>query len=113
MSEEEEAPPEKPEEKKPEKPEEKKEAPKPLSRPTELIIKANEAAERIEKANDDLKATLDRQERLQVERTLGGSAEAGQRPTTEEEKADEAARKQLEGTGFEEQLFPKKTEEKK
>ena len=67
----------------------------------ELITKSNEAAERQEKANEDLSALLDRQEKLQIERTLGGEAKAGQPATTEEEKGIESAKKQLEGTGFE------------
>lgn len=97
-----EAPPEKPDETKETKPA------TPTGRASEAINKANAAAERIEKANSELKELLDRQERINVENTLGGNTEAGSPATTEEEAADEAARKTLEGTGFGEQLFPKK-----
>lgn len=42
-----------------------------------LIQQANEAAERLEKANKQLGELLTRQEALTVQRTLTGKAEAG------------------------------------
>jgi len=75
----------------------------------DLIGKANSVAERLEKGNKLFSALLDRQEKLQVEKTLGGSTEAGIAPkvTTDEEKEDNKARKMLKGTGYEDLLFPK------
>ena len=75
----------------------------------DLIAKANSVAERLEKQNKTFEALLNRQERLQVEKTLGGTAEAGLTPKslTDEDKATAAAKKQLEGTGYEDILFPK------
>lgn len=49
----------------------------------DLITKANAAAMRQEEANKQLKELLDRQERLQVQNTLSGKAEAG---TTKKEE---------------------------
>ena len=76
----------------------------------DLIGKANSVAERLEKGNKLFSALLDRQEKLQVEKTLGGSTEAGIAPkvTTDEDKAIAAAKKQLEGTGYEDMLDPPK-----
>lgn len=74
----------------------------------DLIAEANTVADRLEKQNKEYKALIERQERIAVENTLGGSSEAGHKETTEEDKADEAARKQLEGTGYEDMLFPEK-----
>ena len=45
---------------------------------------------------------------MQLESTLGGKADAGSTEKTEEDKEIEGARKLLEGTGFEDQLFPEK-----
>ena len=103
-----EAPPEEKAEDKPEVKEEKKEEPTSLLQPTELINQANTAASRIEKANEELKKQLDRQEAMKVEQVLGGETEAGDQQDPAEKAADDAAKKQLEGTGFEDLLFPKK-----
>jgi len=77
----------------------------------DMIAKANQAAERLEGANKELSLLLSKQEQLKVEATFGGSAEAGKQESTEEQKADAAARKLVEGTGFEEDLFPEKKKE--
>ena len=74
----------------------------------DLISKANVAAERQEKANDELREQLDRQERMNVEKTLGGKADAGSKELSEEEKQIRDTDKYLEGTGFEGMLNKKK-----
>lgn len=81
----------------------------PAAEPTaaeNLITKANAAALRQEEANKQLSTLLDRQEAMQVEKTLGGEAEAGSKQMTEEQKIDAEAKKLLAGTGFEKSLFP-------
>lgn len=50
---------------------------------TDLIDRANEAAQRLEKANKTLEKNLARQEALQVEKTLGGNADVRQAPKEE------------------------------
>ena len=76
---------------------------------TDLITKANEAAERQEKANAELSKLLTRQEALRVEQTLGGTAIAGAPALTQDEKDIAAAKKFLEGTGLEQDAFPDAT----
>ena len=94
---------EKTEEKPPEeKPEEKGEEKKS----TDLIEKANLAALRQEEANKKHEELLNREERLKVEKTLGGETEAGTPGKTKEDKATESAREMLKGTGYDDQLFP-------
>jgi len=56
-----------------------------------MIGAANAAAERLEKANNRNETLIARQEALKVERTLGGSAEAGYQP--KEETPEEYAKK--------------------
>lgn len=90
-------------------PEGQPEEPKTPEGSTVLIDKANEAAERIEKANAQLAKLLARQEVLRVENIVSGKAEAGE-PTlvkTHDETAVEHAREFLDGTGYGEKLFPK------
>jgi hypothetical protein len=65
-----------------EKPEEKQEK-------TPLITAANEAAERIEKANAEQKLLLERQEELMAQNALGGQSEAGAVPQKEKKLSDE------------------------
>jgi len=73
----------------------------------DLVSKANEAAERLEKANEEHARLIAKQERLNVERTLGGHAAAGQpQEMTVEEKAIASAKAMLAGTGLEEHAFP-------
>ena len=69
------------------------------AKPDDLINKAIGAAERMEKANTEMSKLLDRQERLKVEETLGGTADAGSAKPKKDENAE--AKKMLEGTGFE------------
>lgn len=56
---------------------EDKAAQEAVGKSEDLITKANAAAMRIEEANKEQKNLLDRQEAMQVEKTLGGTAEAG------------------------------------
>lgn len=76
----------------------------------DMIVKANEAAERLEGANRELGRLLAKREQLKVEATFGGYAEAGKQENTKEQKEIAAAKKLVEGTGFEDDLFPEKKE---
>jgi len=62
-----------------------------------LITTANEAAVRIENANKEMTKNLDRQERMKVEQTLAGKAEAGEEPKKKEESASDYADKVMAG----------------
>ena len=73
---------------------------------SDLIDNATIAAERLEKANAELKGLIAKQEKLAVERTLGGVTEAGSFPKSIEQKEIDSARALLKGTGYEEELFP-------
>ena len=76
--------------------------PEPVVNSPDLISKANEAAERMETANNQMEANLKRQESLMVEKTLSGQTTAGEpQGLTEEDKAIEEAEKLLVGTGYE------------
>ena len=67
----------------------------------QLISQANEAAERLEKANAELKGLIQRQEELKIRQTLGGKTHAGTQKKSKEELEIAEAKKLLEGTGFE------------
>ena len=88
----------------------KQETPPIQAGQSDLIDNAQSAAERLEKANKVHEELLNRQERLEAEKRLGGSTEAGERikEQTEEEKEIAAAKKQLEGTGYEDMFDPPK-----
>jgi len=73
-----------------------------------LLEKANQAAERLEKANEELKGLLAQQATMKVEKTLGGETEAGKEGKTKEQKETEEAKKLIEGSGFEDILEEKK-----
>ena len=79
---------------------------------TDMIAKANEAVERLESANKELGKLLAKQEQLRVEASFGGTAEAGKREETKEQKEIKEARKLVEGTGFEDEIFPDEKKEK-
>lgn len=66
----------------------------------EKLEKVNEATDRLEKANEQMAANLTRQEQILAEKRLGGTTTAGETKLTEEEKAVEAAKKLVEGTGL-------------
>ena len=72
----------------------------------DLISKAEAAAIRMEEANKVHAELLQKQEALQVEKTLSGTAEAGSKEQTKDEQDVEAAKNLLKGTGFDEQLPP-------
>ena len=63
-----------------------------------MVKKANEAAERLEAGNKELKELLDRKESLAVEATLSGEAEAG-KPAEKVDKDQEEADKLMALTG--------------
>lgn len=65
-----------------------------------LIGQANEAAERIEKSNKELKKLLDKQESMKAEEALGGQTEAGKKEKTKKDIANESAKKMMEGVGL-------------
>ena len=74
--------------------------------PATLIDGANKAAERLEAANKKMESLIQTQQKLVVEKTFGGESEAGVKRISKEEKAQEAAKKLLHGTGMEEYAFP-------
>ena len=82
--------------------------PEETQKAEDLISKANTAAIRQEDANKELKVLIDRQEMMKVEETLGGKAEAGSKATSAEEKEIASTKEFLKGTGYEDELFPKK-----
>ena len=68
-----------------------------------LLEQAKATAERIEKANAELKLLLDREERLNAEKILGGRANAGQEQLvakTPEQIVEEQAIKFIESVGL-------------
>ena len=81
---------------------------KEVQQSEDMISKANTAALRQEDANEELNNLLDRQERMKVQETLGGKAEAGSKEQSKEEKEIESTKKFLKGTGYGEELFPEK-----
>ena len=74
----------------------KKEQDQPEQASLQLIDKANMAAERLEKANEELGKLILRQEKLQVEKALGGHAEAGT-PQKLDETPEEYAKRVMSG----------------
>jgi hypothetical protein len=72
-----------------------------------LIDKANDAAERLEKANIEQEKLLKRAENILVEERLSGKTTAGnqEKEKTPDEIAKENAKKLLAGTGYEDKLF--------
>ena len=74
-----------------EKKEEKKEEEPIQKDPNDLVSRANEVAERLEKANAQQAKLLAKQEALAVEKTLGGETTAGESEV--EETAEEYTKK--------------------
>ena len=66
----------------------------------EMIKKANEAADRMEKANKELDGLLQKQAAIQVQNTLAGQAEVTP-PEEKEETPKEYADKVMRGEGRE------------
>jgi len=73
---------------------------------SDLILRATQAAERLEAGNKELSRLIGIQAKMQVENTLSGKAVAGKPIMTDEEKSIASAKKQLEGTGLEDYAFP-------
>ena len=72
----------------------------PPAKNPDLIAKAAAAAERLEKANQDFKKLLDRQEALKAQEMLGGQTFAGSKNLTAEDKEIQEARSFLGESGF-------------
>jgi len=72
----------------------------------DLISKANAAASRMEAANKVISELLAKQERMAVERIMGGKSNAGSQRRSKEEIGIANARKMLAGTGYDDELFP-------
>lgn len=65
---------------------------------TGLVDGANAAAQRLEKANEEKRKLLDREEKLLARRALSGTAEGAQQPPKKEEISDvEYAKNALSG----------------
>lgn len=64
---------------------------------TPMIDAANKAAERLEKANEEQKEILARQEELMAKNALGGKAEAGETNEKKEETPAEYAKRVMSG----------------
>jgi hypothetical protein len=77
------------------------EEPSPAPSVSDMLEKAEKAAERLEKANAQLDSLLEKQKALKLEATMGGATHAGSPTISKEERAKANARKFLEGTGFE------------
>jgi hypothetical protein len=75
---------------------------------TELIDAANAAAERLEKANAELRELTTKKEKQDVEEILSGKAAAGKTEPTEEDKEIAGAKELLKGTGYEDVLDAEK-----
>ena len=88
--------------------EEIKETPAQAEQTNQIIEQANAAAERLENANKEHAKLLQQQAAMQVERTLGGTANAGQPSISKEDKEIQEAKKLLAGTGLEDYAFPSK-----
>lgn len=69
-----------------------------------LIIKADEATERLEAKRAEVADILKLQEAMNAETVLSGTANAGKQALTEEEIANNAAKAYLKGTGYEDIL---------
>lgn len=64
----------------------------------DMIDQANEAAERLERANNRREELLQREEKLAIQKTLGGKAEAGIEPEKpKEETAEEYKNRIMKG----------------
>jgi len=75
----------------------------PVEETPDLLDRASEVADRLEKANAQTEKLIKQQQRLHVEKTLSGSADAGNQPKalTPDQVTTEEAKKFLKGTGYE------------
>ena len=69
---------------------------------------AKETVKQMEEQNKIMSENLAKQEKLQAEMMISGTTPAGQGSLTEDEKKDEEVKEYLKGTGYEDELFPKK-----
>lgn len=81
-------------------PEQKKDADIAAS---DSIDRANVAAKRLEDANKEHERLLAIQQKLQIQDTLGGQTEAGNKPKKDE---NASAKRYLKGTDWENEVFP-------
>ena len=70
------------------------------------LQEAKETVKEMEKQNKIMADNIKKQEELQAEAMISGRTPAGQGSLSEEERKDADARKLIEGSGFEERLFP-------
>ena len=73
---------------------------------SDLISRANAAAERLEAGNKELAKNIALLQKAKVESTLSGKTTAGTKSESKEEKEIAEAKKMLEGTGMEDYAFP-------
>ena len=71
-----------------------------------ILKDTNEVVARLEAANKETKALLDRKELMEVESRIGGETHAGTQEKTKEQKETESAKAYLAGTGLEKMAFP-------
>lgn len=67
----------------------------------DLITRANAAAMRIEEANKKHEELLINHQQMKAEEILSGTADAGNKEQTPDEKETEGAKAMLKGTGYE------------
>ena len=72
------------------------------------IEDAKETLGKLEEQNKIMSENLKKATELQAEMMISGKTPAGQGSLSEEEQKDADARKLIEGSGFEDRLFPKK-----
>ena len=72
------------------------------------IEDAKETLAELKEQNKVMTENIKKQTELQTEMIISGKTAAGAPSMSAEEKLDEDARKLIEGSGFEEKLFPKK-----
>ena len=82
-------------------PEETKEEEQAAPVKSTMVDEAKDTVERMEKANVKREELILREEKLQAEKALGGTADAGSKGLTDDEKVIEGAKKLLKGTGYE------------
>jgi cell division septum initiation protein DivIVA len=71
----------------------------------DLIKQATEAAERLEKANQQMADLMAKQASEKVKSSFAGESYAGRPQVSKEEKEIAEAKKFLAGTGYEDELF--------
>lgn len=72
------------------------------------LEEAKETLKKLEEQNKIMTGNIEKATKLQAEIMISGKTPAGQSEMTDEEKAEADARKLIEGSGFEDRIFPKK-----